>query len=51
MRIAQPPDIREKLAASSSDAVGNSSAGYAKKIDAGINMRSDFAKQATRTFE
>jgi tripartite-type tricarboxylate transporter receptor subunit TctC len=51
MRIAQLPDIRDKLRALSSDAVGNSSADFAKEIDAEIRMWSDVARQAKLTFE
>jgi tripartite-type tricarboxylate transporter receptor subunit TctC len=51
MRIAQLPDIRERLRALSSDPVGNTSAEFAKQIDAEIKMWSDVAKQAKLTFE
>ena len=51
MRIAQLPDIRERLRALSSDPVGNTAAEFAKQIDAEIKMWSDVAKQAKLTFE
>lgn len=51
MRIAQLPDIQEKLRALSSDAVGSSSADFTKEIDAEIKMWTDVAKQAKLSFE
>jgi tripartite-type tricarboxylate transporter receptor subunit TctC len=51
MRIAQLPDIKARLRASSSDAVGNSSVDFAKEIDAEIRMWSDVARQAKLSFE
>jgi tripartite-type tricarboxylate transporter receptor subunit TctC len=51
MRIAKLPDIREKLAASSSDAVGNSSAEFTRELEAEIKMWTEVAKQAKLSFE
>jgi len=51
MRIAQLPDIKEKLRALSSDAVGNSSAEFTKELDAEIKMWTDVARQAKLSFE
>jgi tripartite-type tricarboxylate transporter receptor subunit TctC len=51
MRIAQLPDIQEKLRALSSDAVGSSSAQFIKEIDAEIKMWTDVAKEAKLSFE
>jgi tripartite-type tricarboxylate transporter receptor subunit TctC len=51
MRIAQLPDIKEKLAASSSDAVGNTSVEFAKEIGDEIRMWTEVAKQANLKFD
>lgn len=51
MRIAQLPDVKEKLRALSSDAIGNSSAAFTKELDAEIKMWTDVARQAKLSFE
>jgi tripartite-type tricarboxylate transporter receptor subunit TctC len=51
MRIAQLPDVKEKLRALSSDAIGNSSAEFTKELDAEIKMWTDVARQAKLSFE
>jgi tripartite-type tricarboxylate transporter receptor subunit TctC len=51
MRIAQLPDVKEKLRALSSDAVGSSSAEFTKELDAEIKMWTDVARQAKLSFE
>ena len=51
MRIAQLPDVKEKLRALSSDAIGNSSAAFTKELEAEIKMWTDVARQAKLSFE
>jgi tripartite-type tricarboxylate transporter receptor subunit TctC len=51
MRIAQLPDIQEKLRALSSDAVGSSSAEFTKEIDAEIKMWTGVVRDAKLSFE
>ncbi len=51
MRIAQLPDVKEKLRALSSDAIGNSSAEFTEELDAEIKMWTDVARQAKLSFE
>jgi tripartite-type tricarboxylate transporter receptor subunit TctC len=51
IRIAQMPDIQAKLRALSTDAIGNTSAEFAKAIDAEIKLWSEVAKSANLKFE
>jgi tripartite-type tricarboxylate transporter receptor subunit TctC len=50
-RIAQLPDIKERLRALSSDPVGNSSAEFTKLVGDEIKMWTDVAKEAKLKFE